>query len=73
MCAFVKNAVEEHGIGYIDVVAVNLYPFRETVASGADFAKCVENIDIGGPAMIRAAAKNHPFVYVLVDLSLIHI
>ena len=62
-------AVEEHGIGYIDVVAVNLYPFRETVASGADFAACVENVDIGGPAMIRAAAKNHPFVYVLVDAT----
>ena len=49
--------------------AVNLYPFRETVASGADFAACVENVDIGGPAMIRAAAKNHPFVYVLVDAA----
>jgi phosphoribosylaminoimidazolecarboxamide formyltransferase/IMP cyclohydrolase len=61
------ESVTKHGIGYIDVVAVNLYPFRETVASGADFAACVENIDIGGPAMIRAAAKNHPFVYVLVD------
>jgi phosphoribosylaminoimidazolecarboxamide formyltransferase/IMP cyclohydrolase len=60
-------AVKEHDIGYVDVVVVNLYPFRETVASGADFASCVENIDIGGPAMIRAAAKNHPFVYVLVD------
>ena len=62
-------SVEEHGIGYIDIVAVNLYPFRETVASGADFATCVENIDIGGPAMIRAAAKNHPDVYVLVDAA----
>ena len=61
------DAVKKHDIGYIDVVAVNLYPFRETVAGGGDFAKCVENIDIGGPAMIRAAAKNHPFVYVLVD------
>ena len=57
-------SVTEHDLGYIDVVAVNLYPFRETVASGADFAQCVENIDIGGPAMIRAAEKNHPFVYV---------
>ena len=62
-------SVEEHNIGYIDIVAVNLYPFRETVASGADFATCVENIDIGGPAMIRAAAKNHPFVYCLVDAA----
>lgn len=62
-------SVTEHDIGYIDIVAVNLYPFRETVASGADFSACVENIDIGGPAMIRAAAKNHPFVYVLVDAA----
>ena len=62
-------SVTEHDLGYIDVVAVNLYPFRETVASGADFAQCVENIDIGGPAMNRAAAKNHPFVYVLVDAA----
>jgi phosphoribosylaminoimidazolecarboxamide formyltransferase/IMP cyclohydrolase len=63
------EAVTTHDIGYVDVVAVNLYPFRETVASGAGFETCVENIDIGGPAMIRAAAKNHPFVYVLVDAA----
>ncbi|GAA5513337.1 bifunctional purine biosynthesis protein PurH [Deinococcus carri] len=55
------------GIGTIDLVCVNLYPFRETVARGADFAEAVENIDIGGPAMIRAAAKNHVGVLVLVD------
>lgn len=60
-------AIESHNIGTIDIVAVNLYPFRETVASGAGFDQCVENVDIGGPAMIRAAAKNHPFVYVVVD------
>ena len=41
---------------------VNLYPFQETVAGGADYATCIENIDIGGPAMIRAAAKNHAYV-----------
>ena len=63
------EAIAKHGIDTIDVVAVNLYPFRETVAGGGDFAKCVENIDIGGPAMIRAAAKNHPHVYVVVDPS----
>ena len=63
------DAVTTHDLGYVDIVAVNLYPFRETVASGAGFERCVENIDIGGPAMIRAAAKNHPFVYVLVDAA----
>ncbi|GBF04136.1 bifunctional, purH [Deinococcus aerius] len=56
-----------HGIGPIDLVCVNLYPFRETVARGADFGEAVENIDIGGPAMIRAAAKNHQDVLVFVD------
>ena len=63
------EAIAKHGIDTIDIVAVNLYPFRETVAGGGDFAACVENIDIGGPAMIRAAAKNHPHVYVVVDPS----
>ncbi|WP_034387276.1 bifunctional phosphoribosylaminoimidazolecarboxamide formyltransferase/IMP cyclohydrolase [Deinococcus sp. YIM 77859] len=57
----------EHGLGTIDLVCVNLYPFRETVARGADFAEVTENIDIGGPAMLRAAAKNHADVLVLVD------
>jgi len=56
-----------HGLGTIDLVCVNLYPFRETVARGAAFEEAVENIDIGGPAMIRAAAKNHADVLVLVD------
>ena len=56
-----------HGIGAIDLVVVNLYPFEETVAGGADFDTCVENIDIGGPAMIRSAAKNHAFVAVVTD------
>ena len=54
-----------HGIAPIDLVAVNLYPFEATVAAGAGFADCVENIDIGGPALIRAAAKNHDHVAVL--------
>jgi phosphoribosylaminoimidazolecarboxamide formyltransferase/IMP cyclohydrolase len=54
-----------HNIAPIDLVAVNLYPFEATVARGAAFEDCVENIDIGGPALIRAAAKNHDFVTVL--------
>jgi len=57
-------AMAEHGIGPIDLLYVNLYPFEATVARGADFAECVENIDIGGPAMIRSAAKNHAYVAV---------
>ena len=60
-------AMETHGIGAIDLLVVNLYPFEATVASGADYDSCIENIDIGGPAMIRAAAKNHAFVGVVVD------
>ncbi|WP_317056349.1 bifunctional phosphoribosylaminoimidazolecarboxamide formyltransferase/IMP cyclohydrolase [Roseovarius rhodophyticola] len=62
-------AMEEHGIGPIDLLVVNLYPFEETVAKGADYDTCIENIDIGGPAMIRAAAKNHAFVSVVVDVD----
>jgi phosphoribosylaminoimidazolecarboxamide formyltransferase/IMP cyclohydrolase len=61
------EAMRVHGIRPIDVLVVNLYPFEETIARGADFADCIENIDIGGPAMIRAAAKNHGDVAVLVD------
>ena len=56
-----------HAIAPIDLVAVNLYPFEATVANGAAYEECVENIDIGGPALIRAAAKNHDFVAVLTD------
>jgi phosphoribosylaminoimidazolecarboxamide formyltransferase/IMP cyclohydrolase len=62
-------AMEAHGIPPIDLLVVSLYPFAETVASGADFATCVENIDIGGPAMIRAAAKNHGHVTVLTEVA----
>jgi len=57
----------ELGIEPFDLVVVNLYPFRETVAAGASVDECVEQIDIGGPAMIRASAKNHPSVAVVVD------
>ncbi|HMO30711.1 bifunctional phosphoribosylaminoimidazolecarboxamide formyltransferase/IMP cyclohydrolase [Enterovirga sp.] len=60
-------AAEKHKIAAIDLLIVNLYPFEQTLASGAPFDDCVENIDIGGPAMIRAAAKNHASVTVLVD------
>lgn len=57
----------EHTIAPIDLVVVNLYPFEATVAAGAGWDECIENIDIGGPALIRAAAKNHDFVTVLTD------
>jgi len=61
------QAMEANGIAPIDLLVVNLYPFEATVAKGADFDEAIENIDIGGPAMIRAAAKNHGFVAVVVD------
>ena len=60
-------AMDEHGIPAIDLLIVNLYPFEKAVASGGDYETCVENIDIGGPAMIRAGAKNHAHVAVCVD------
>jgi len=62
-------AMETHGIGPIDLLVVNLYPFEETVSAGAGYQDCIENIDIGGPAMIRAASKNHGFVNVVVDVE----
>ena len=62
-----KKAMDDHGIGAIDLVYVNLYPFEATVAKGGDFAACVENIDIGGPAMIRSGAKNHGYVAVCTE------
>ncbi|MGD9614192.1 MAG: bifunctional phosphoribosylaminoimidazolecarboxamide formyltransferase/IMP cyclohydrolase [Alphaproteobacteria bacterium] len=60
-------ALAAHGIGEIDLLVCNLYPFAATVASGADRETCIENIDIGGPALIRAAAKNHDFVTIVTD------
>jgi phosphoribosylaminoimidazolecarboxamide formyltransferase/IMP cyclohydrolase len=60
-------SMEEHAIGGIDLVVVNLYPFEETVAKGAAYDEVIENIDIGGPAMIRSGAKNYGFVTVVVD------
>ncbi|MCL4713264.1 MAG: bifunctional phosphoribosylaminoimidazolecarboxamide formyltransferase/IMP cyclohydrolase [Hyphomonadaceae bacterium] len=61
------RAMEQHGIEGFDVLYVNLYPFEATVARGADFDTCIENVDIGGPAMIRAAAKNYGFIAVATD------
>ncbi len=62
-----KSAMRIHQIPRIDMVVVNLYPFEKTVAKGADYDVAIENIDIGGPAMIRSAAKNHHDVSVIVD------
>jgi phosphoribosylaminoimidazolecarboxamide formyltransferase/IMP cyclohydrolase len=62
-----QSAMTDHAITGIDVVIVNLYPFEQTVVSGADDATVVENIDIGGPAMIRASAKNHAYVTIITD------
>jgi phosphoribosylaminoimidazolecarboxamide formyltransferase/IMP cyclohydrolase len=61
------SAMRQHGIQPIDLLVVNLYPFEQTVARDAPFDECIENIDIGGPAMIRAAAKNHGDVAVVVE------
>jgi phosphoribosylaminoimidazolecarboxamide formyltransferase/IMP cyclohydrolase len=61
------QSMKDHGIGPIDLLVVNLYPFEATVDKGAGFEECIENIDIGGPAMIRAAAKNHNDVAVVVE------
>jgi phosphoribosylaminoimidazolecarboxamide formyltransferase/IMP cyclohydrolase len=62
-----EAAMKQHGIEPIDLVVVNLYPFEKTVATTTDFDTCIENIDIGGPALIRGAAKNHAGVAVVVD------
>ena len=62
-----RAAMAEHGIAAIDLVVINLYPFEAMVAAGAGFDDCIENIDIGGPALIRAAAKNHAHVTVVTD------
>lgn len=62
-----QKEVAEHNIKYIDLVCVNLYAFRETIERGASFDEAIENIDIGGPSMLRSAAKNHKFVTVVTD------
>ena len=61
--------VKEHNIEYIDLVCVNLYAFKKTIERGAEFAEAIENIDIGGPSMLRSAAKNHKFVTVVSDIN----
>ncbi len=62
-------SMTEHGIGAIDLLVVNLYPFEQTVARGASREEVIENIDIGGPAMVRSSAKNHQFVTIVTDPS----
>jgi len=61
------KAMADHNIPPIDMVVVNLYPFEATIAKGADFETCIENIDIGGPSMVRSAAKNHGYVTIVTD------
>lgn len=62
-----EQAMKDHAIAPIDLVVINLYPFEATVAKGAGFDDCIENIDIGGPSMVRSAAKNHAHVTIVVD------
>jgi len=62
-----QSAMQTHGIKQIDMIVVNLYPFKEVISKGCTFEDAIENIDIGGPSMIRAAAKNFKFVTVVVD------
>ncbi len=61
------KAMEDHTIAPIDLVVINLYPFEQTVAGGGSYADCIENIDIGGPSMVRSAAKNHADVTIITD------
>src|SRR5690606_30958835 len=62
-------AMDAHGIAAIDIAVINLYPFEEVRAAGGDYASIVENIDIGGPAMVRASAKNHAYVTIVTDTA----
>jgi phosphoribosylaminoimidazolecarboxamide formyltransferase/IMP cyclohydrolase len=62
-----QKAMESHQIKHIDMIVVNLYPFKEVVSKGCTFEEAIENIDIGGPSMIRAAAKNFKYVTIVVD------
>ena len=64
-----KAAMEKHDIAPIDLMVINLYPFEATVAKGGNFDECIENIDIGGPAMVRSSAKNHAFVTIITDTA----
>lgn len=62
-----QAAMQAHNIKHIDMIVVNLYPFKEVISKGCTFEDAIENIDIGGPSMVRAAAKNFKFVTVVVD------
>jgi len=62
-----QKAMESLGIKHIDMIVVNLYPFKEVISKGCTFEEAIENIDIGGPSMIRASAKNFKYVTVVVD------
>jgi phosphoribosylaminoimidazolecarboxamide formyltransferase / IMP cyclohydrolase len=62
-----QMAMQSHNISHIDMIVVNLYPFKEVISKGCTFEDAIENIDIGGPSMIRAAAKNFKYVTVIVD------
>jgi phosphoribosylaminoimidazolecarboxamide formyltransferase/IMP cyclohydrolase len=62
-----QSAMKTHSIQHIDMIVVNLYPFKEVISKGCSFEDAIENIDIGGPSMIRAAAKNFKYVTVVVD------
>ena len=62
-----QAAMKAHNIKHIDMIVVNLYPFKDVISRGCKFEEAIENIDIGGPSMIRAAAKNFKFVTVVVD------
>lgn len=62
-----QTAMQTHDIKHIDMIVVNLYPFKEVISKGCTFEEAIENIDIGGPSMIRAAAKNFKYVTVVVD------
>lgn len=62
-------AMQEHGIIPIDMVVINLYPFKQTIAKGCTLEEAIENIDIGGPAMLRSSAKNYKYVTVIIDPS----
>jgi phosphoribosylaminoimidazolecarboxamide formyltransferase/IMP cyclohydrolase len=64
-----REAMKTHGIGAIDLAVINLYPFEQVRRAGGDYPSIVENIDIGGPAMLRAAAKNHAYVAIVTDPS----
>src|SRR5690606_26369749 len=64
-----QEAMKQHGIAAIDLVVINLYPFEDVRFGGGDYASVVENIDIGGPAMVRASARNHAYVAIVTDPS----